>query len=901
MTNAPEAAAPLAGIRVVDLSERSVPAALIGLVLSDCGAEVIRVEKPGGDDLRQLDASNVWFRGQQSVTAGEGGLDDTALRKLCESADILIDTSQAWVDKQFEYRAPFPRRQIYCLVTAEPFDADAIAAGERPSGAVYSELAEARWGFMFIQDRHRGTGPAYLAWPHAAFGAAWLGLAGILAALLNRQRSGQGRVVTTSLLDGLAALNTHRWIGGGDPPLEPWPSYSSLTRMGDAVMIIALLPCADGKWLQINSGAQGAANKLFAALGRGDLVDPRYDANPGSTFRTKADADSFWNDLPGIIATRTADAWVDILRPLDVSVMRVRMPGEIFEEEGVRTQGLAAADGDETQFGHSVRFAEPWGPPRLAAPEAGEQNACHRDAAPLPADAREQVPMGDGAAILEGLTILDLGIHIAGPFASRILADCGARVIKISERNPQVGRLVLGNSLGINRGKESVQIDLKTERGRNLFLKIVEKADVVHHNLRQGVFERLGFDFEVLKGANPQVVYCHSSGYGNLGPWHDLPAWGPLIDAVSGMLARAGGAGNPPMQYATHVDYGAALNAAPMLLLALFAKGRSGAGQVIEIPQLSGAMFAMSDARILNGRLHQSFAVDADQNGHAPTNCLYRTRDGKLLLSCWSEREWTAAHTALGLTADASYGSARGRLPDAREQEGALARAIAQRSTADLAALWQAAGVPCQEPQVVPAEGLLNEDLERLNLVVRYDHPRAGQVFEIGHTIRFSGTAFHHTRPFPVLGAQTRQVLGEIGLDSAQIDTLFADQIVFEDKAAAPAKAEPVTPPASATKTVATVGMTLKSAVDGANLMIVRAPKEPVSIRCAGLAMLGPKDVAPTDASTGGAGEPLLLGKRYQHEPSGLELLCTRSGAGPLEIEGLTLAPMQPKALPSSD
>jgi predicted CxxxxCH...CXXCH cytochrome family protein len=675
---------------------------------------------------------------------------------------------------------------VYCLVTAEPVSAAAVAAGERPDEPVYGELAEARWGFMYIQEGHREQ-PIYLAWPHAAFGAAWLALGGILAALFRRTVSGRGQVLTTSLLDGLAALNTQRWVGGGSPPLEPWPPYSSLNRLGDAVMIIALLECADGKWIQINSGAKGGANTLFAAVGRDDLVDPFYDEDPGAPFRTHEDAESFWATLPGAFKQQTVDAWVKRFAPTNVSAMPVLDPGDVLGLEQANRQGLVHRQGDRAEFGLAARFSRTPGRVGSSSPTPGAHNA--RYAADTGRDPPRTTP-GEGAADgsagpLTGLTVVDLGVQIAGPYASRLLADLGARVIKVSERNAILGRTVIGSSLGVNRGKEGITLDLKTPAGRAILLRLVERADVVHHNQRCGVLERLGLGFDTLAATNARLVSCHSSGYGNEGPWATLPAWGPMLDAIAGMLSRTGGQGNAPMHYATHVDYGGGLNTAPMILAALLARARFGEAQQVEVPQLAGAMFAMSDARIVDGELRETFAIDDHQRGHAPSNCLYRTADsGWIVLSCFSEREWTAAHSALGVTPAETFADARRRLLKPSDDETRLATAIAALSAADVVDRWTRAGVACAEPAAVAAESLVGGELERLKVVVRYRHPRAGVVFEVGHMVRFSGTPPGHTRPSPALGEHTSAVLAELGLSETELRELLETGVAVQSDAA---------------------------------------------------------------------------------------------------------------------
>jgi crotonobetainyl-CoA:carnitine CoA-transferase CaiB-like acyl-CoA transferase len=890
------AAGPLAGVRVVDLSERSVPAALLGLALADYGATVIRLEPAGGDELRSLDASQIWYRGQQSVTEGDRGCGEESLLALCESADVVIDTTQAWTAKSFRYPAPFPPHQVVCVLTAEPIHVEEIASGTRPAAPVYGELAEAQWGFMCLQDGHRDA-PIFLGWPHAAFGTSWIALSGLLAALWCRARTGRGQVLTTSLVDGLAALNTQRWVGGGNPPLEPWPAYSSLTRMGDSTMIIALVECADGKWIQLNSGARGATNRMFEAIGRPELVDSSYEA-PDAPFVSHEVADAFWADLPGIFRQRTSEEWIELLQPLDISAMPVLAPGEVLEREHVERQGLVHHVHDDVQFGIGARFSRSPAAIEGRAPTVGEHNDQYRHLRRSHANPSTVAPTDNGdreRGPLAGLTVLDLGVHIAGPFASRLLADFGARVVKVDWEHATVGRTFRGSSVGINRGKRNIVVDLKSEEGRQLLLDLVAQADVIHQNLRHGVMERLGLGAEALLAANPRLVFCQSSGYGNEGPWADLPAWGPLIDATAGLLARTGGAGQAPMHYATHVDYGGALSTAPLMLEALIEREHSGRGQYVEHPQLASAMWAMSDAHILGGVVHETFALDARQLGHSATNALYRTADGWITMSCFSEQEWRAALTSMGVGITSSYAEARAHRVDDNDDYSQLAAAFAAASTEAVLADLGSAGVAVAEPTATTAEVLVEHGFEDMDLVVRYDDPRVGDMFEIGQMVRFSETPYSHARPTAGLGQHSREILEEFGIAPARIEQLIESGVVLQSPPPvrfAPERLAALTP-----------GLHLRSTTCSTRLVVVSAPRSDVQLSCGGAPMLevaldkdGDEATPPDPEFAAGT----LMGKHYHDETTGLVVLVTRAGRGSLSIDDRRLTAIQGQAPPSS-
>jgi predicted CxxxxCH...CXXCH cytochrome family protein len=771
---------PLRGIRVVDVSERSVPAALVGMLLADYGAEVVRLEPLGGDPLRALDAARVWLRGQRSAVVGDGGLSEDEAGALCRQADLVLDTAHSGVQKPFRYRPPLPRGQVLAVLTAEPVSVERLTAGEWPIDLAYGELAEARWGFQYIQSGHRDQ-PIYLGWPHAAYGAAWMLASACLAALYHRETSGRGQIVTTSLMEGLAALNTQRWVGGGSPPLEPWPYISTMDRLGDSTMLIGLFQCRDGRWIQINSGARGATNRLFRAIGREDLVHPDYDVDPGSPFKSHEIAEEFWSMFPSVFRARTVDEWVAILQPLDVSAMPVLLPGQVLATEQALRQGLSVRRGGGIEFGVAGKFSRTPGEPGTSWPAPGDQTA------QLGIDTRDtgDVSGPDGAAPpntgpLAGVTVLDLGLQIAGPYTSRILGDLGARVVKVNGPDAVVGRVLIGSSVGINRGKESVVIDLKCEEGRALLMELVVRADVVHHNLRNGVMERLGIGPDVLEAVNPRLIYCHSSGYGNDGPWASLPAWGPLLEATAGLLSRTGGAGMPPLHYATHIDYGGGLNTVPLILAALVERARSGRGQRLEHPQLGAAMFAMSDVRIDGVAVVETFGLDAGQRGHSAANALYPTADGWVVLACYSQSEWETAHEALGISATESYTSVRSRSFTTGDAAAPIAKALAALRTRDALGRLLAAGVGAAEPRIASGELLLTDELLTLGVVVRYDDPRIGEIFEVGHLARFSATPFRHCRPMAAFGQDTRRVLTELGRDPTDIERLLADHVVAD-------------------------------------------------------------------------------------------------------------------------
>jgi crotonobetainyl-CoA:carnitine CoA-transferase CaiB-like acyl-CoA transferase len=262
-------------IRIVDLSERSPAAAIAGMVLADLGAEVIRVEPEGGDPVRMLGGSQVWFRGQKSVMVGPKQFRSREWRILRDSADVILNTAQPWIQKPHDLLNNLrrDRNQILAVLTAYPRDIQELSPV--PEGSNYpvcGELIEAQYGMQHFQQGVRQHPPIFLAWPHAIYGAAWLLQIGILGALLERERTGAGQTVTTSLLDGIAILSNARWLGGErlGPPLLT--SSHITTRHNNLRIVVSLFECSDGNWIQVHTGPRGAFDRLLKVVGREDLL-----------------------------------------------------------------------------------------------------------------------------------------------------------------------------------------------------------------------------------------------------------------------------------------------------------------------------------------------------------------------------------------------------------------------------------------------------------------------------------------------------------------------------------------------------------------------------------------------------------------------------------------------------
>jgi crotonobetainyl-CoA:carnitine CoA-transferase CaiB-like acyl-CoA transferase len=637
-----------------------------------------------------------------------------------------------------------------------------MVPGMRGHENVYGEVLEARYGLNLAQDGHR-SGPIFEAWPHAVHGAAWLLQLGILAALHARRREGRGLLVTTSLADGLAILQSARWIGSDRLGGGFQRSTIGGPGTGSRAVLTGLLLCADSRWLHIHTGARGAYERFFVALGRPDLAEPEAGMAPDSTVISAARTSAIWQFLTETFARRPVEEWVQLLGDADVSAMPVLEPAEALRLPQIEANGLVHVDGDRRAFGIAASFS------------ARPASASSRGAPPKPKPATGDRIRGP----LDGILVLDFGIWIAGPFANRVLADLGARVVKVEELRGDPLRRVPRHFISSQRGKESLAVDLKTAAGQELVHRLVARADIVHHNMRLGVMERLAMGYKQLRELNPGLIYCHSSGYGNAGEWARLPAFEPLHSAVAGMLARTGGPGRPPLHYLSHMDFGCALTSAAAVLAALHHRDRTGEGQYLECPQVGSALLAMADVHLVGEALRQSFAVDPEQRGHAAGNALYECRDGWLTIAVGCQAEWEWLHQALELGSPIdSYEEIRragyGGPPAARIRDRLAGIEVAD-AQARLAGVGVAHAVPAE---IADGAALAATPLWRAGVIEVFPHPDYGRVFAVGPTLRFGAEYDLERSGYERMGAQTAAIITELGYTRDERRRLFASGVV---------------------------------------------------------------------------------------------------------------------------
>jgi alpha-methylacyl-CoA racemase len=396
------------------------------------------------------------------------------------------------------------------------------------------------------------------------------------------------------------------------------------------------------------------------------------------------------------------------------------------------------------------------------------------------------------ASALSDLRVLDLSRLLPGGFASLLLADLGADVIKVEDTGmgdyirwapPYYGddtQQQLGTRsalyLSLNRGKRSVRLDLKSEAGREAFLRLVAGADVVLESFRPGVLERLGLGYERLRETNPRIVYCAITGYGLDGPNVARAGHDTNYLALNGLLGLTGAADGPPVSSAGQVADlgGGGLMAVFGILAALVERQKSGEGQLVDVSMTDGALswLAMVAAAFLNdGRVPRRGREML--NGGVACYLPYECADGWVSCGALEPKFWQAF-------------CAGNERPDLLEHQfappgspghAAVAEVFRSRTKAEWAAFNDRHDC-CVEPVLDLDQALDSELMRARKMVVAVEQPGLGTVRLLGHPVKFARTPADPTRPAPALGEHTEAVLREAGLGDEEIAALLASGAV---------------------------------------------------------------------------------------------------------------------------
>ena len=381
---------------------------------------------------------------------------------------------------------------------------------------------------------------------------------------------------------------------------------------------------------------------------------------------------------------------------------------------------------------------------------------------------------------LAGIKVVDVSSAVAGPWVSSWLAELGAEVVFVEKVGiPDVMRMtgaITGDQSGcwvhMHRNKRGMDLDIRSEAGREILLQLVVEADVFIQNFRPGVAERLQIDYSALSAVNPELVYLSVSGFGPDGPYAERPVYDPIIQAISGMAE----AQNGTYVKAVVADKTTAMAGANAVLAALVARSNGGGGQHIELALLDAMLHWMWLEVFWNESLPEGTPAPTYSEWYEP----WDTTDGQIAANWVNFDQYKGACEALGrpeLAEDPRFATRDARLRNADAQRSEFAATLETMSTSDALSALEAADVPCasviSRQEVFDDPQVLHNDI-----IISEMHPTAGPIRTVKPPAKFSRTPTALTRHAPAKGEHTDEILTQLGFNQSQIDELHAQNIV---------------------------------------------------------------------------------------------------------------------------
>lgn len=778
---------PLSGLRVLDLGHHAATA-LASMVLADFGATVTAVASPDGI-IATHPAAPMLLRGKQVLDAAQGDEFERALA----AADVVLTTLGP------DDAAPaISERQVHLNISGWGMK------GPYARHPMREGLVAARSGRMLeFQMQNGRLGPAYAAVQVATMAASQLGVQGILAALLTRDATGRGQRVETSLLQGLIPYDVLHLTRAHLETRFPatLPSQPGMSR--PPILGYQPVQGTDGRWIQLGNIFDHLFLQYLQLTDLSDVPPAQERGKPNQSWTPEAQ---------------------DVVRIAMLKKMRERPAAEwmaMFNANGnvaaapFQTTQEALDDPDMVVPGDVVDCVHPtlgdmrWlGPiahleatPARIRVEPGTTAAAApatQPASPKPsATARNDAP-------LKGVTVLEFASVIATPLAMAGLAELGARIIKVEPIGGDPGRWLNGLMsqhiipVKPNAGKESICIELKSPKGREILDRLLPKADLIAHNFRPGVPDKLGFGYERAKSFNPKVVWVSANGYHPSAPGADRPCAHPIPGAqCGGVLHQVGtplaatddidalikGAFSLYRANDVNPDPNTSMIAGSAALLGLMAARRLGIGQQINVDMMQASLYANFDDALRYAGKPPRRGVDVDLRGLHALSRLYECRKGWIFLDVAGDDEFSGlcAEMKLGaLSVDPRFANAAAR----RANDAALIELLAKAFRADDAAAWESrlAQLGCVQADAAETGHFWHDDahVQANGFVLERDHPRYGPYLRHGPLMTFSGNAVT-CGAASLAGDHTDRLLQELGYSVADIAQLRAEKVVWSE------------------------------------------------------------------------------------------------------------------------
>jgi crotonobetainyl-CoA:carnitine CoA-transferase CaiB-like acyl-CoA transferase len=801
------------GLRVLDFTQgRAGP--LATMILADFGAEVVRVEPVGGDPGWATLPYALLNRGKSSVDLDveyPGGVAEVL--RLIPGFDVLIENGgPGWAEAHglgYETLRAINPGLVVCSIS--PFGTTGpLASVQADDGAVMAKAGIYRNQPGWRQEEGE---PIYRGSRDASYFAAMLSVQGILAALRARLLTGEGQLVETTLVQSITCRQNPNvgWllregeelpVGSiGPKVVVEAAAVNALPHHLDPrkqTLVGLMAECGDGRWIMHSQAQPHFFPAWIDAIGFEWIwEDERFKGAPHQ-FAQPEDSKLLLELIKDRLRERSAVEWMEIyVANGNVCAEMVQTTSEALAHPHVVAAPhiVTVKDprvGTTTQVGPLARIPDAPASVHRGAPVPG-QDTSSIVGQPVRPIAPSAGPHRSLRTPLEGITILEAAYYYATPFATSLLSELGARVIKIEpmagdpyrrvQQGPDpVRNLGQNNMVRAMQGKESIVLDLKHPSGQEILHRLVAQADVFVHNFRPGVPESLGIDPATLQAINPKLVYQYAAAYGSDGPYASQPAIDPVIAAFSGQIALQTGEGNPPLME-NGADPIAAGGHATAMMLGILARERTGRGQYVESAMVVSNLYAnCEDALVYEGKPPRP-SVDGQQYGTDAARRLYRAAEtgvgesGWVFLDAASDAAFEQFCDVIGradLGADPRFASFEVRALHRAELEQILEDVF----TAQPARAWEeqllAAGVACVQADAMSHFAFLYEDPQAraIGMMTQTEHPTMGGTYwRHAPVIKLSATP-GQAKAFCDWGEHSQAILEELGYEAQQIDEL---------------------------------------------------------------------------------------------------------------------------------
>ena len=762
-------------VRIVDFTS-GIAGPYATMFLADHGADVIKVESPGGDPYRVSPGFETFNRGKRSVVldpTSDSGRNRTQF--LARSADVVVvDVPEGRaVARGLDEAALREANPSLIYVTMPPFGERGPFV-DRPSSPA---LIAAVSGIMADQASYSGD-PTYLVLPLPSYGSAAMGAAAIAGGLYARERWGVGQRLEVSQLGGAAALQ----IGGVQSDEVPTlPGGPAPMGSKGFIPVYRLFQAGDGLWFFVACGTPDFFNRLLIAIGQAELAgDPRVEGAPWGLISEES-RELLVPLLEDAFRSQNRDYWLGRLEEYDVPAQPVQTRDEYFDSHTVAANDMRI-NLEHPEYGWVEMMGVPLnltaapGKARLRAPRLGEhtEEVLAEIAAARPAVGRI-ASRAPGPHLLEGVRVLDVTSFIAGPTLPRHLAMLGADVVKVESPTGDPFRQMGLGFLGWNQGKRDIALNLRTPEAQSVFHRLATEADVMVENYRPGVTRRLGIDDTTLRDLNQRLVYVTAPGWGHDETMAGSPGWDPLVQARSGAMHHQGSDDEPVFHSVALNDIMTPAIGLFGVLASLFYRERTAEGQLVELAlaRTGLAIQAAEFTRIEGAPSGGGFLRGGiDFPGPDAGQRWYRCADGEpIFVEASSQHERATLISTVGVALQSAQLAAPYGEPACSAATESLLTAFAMRTREEWIEALDTAGVPCA-PIYRRAEAVQLPHLIENGLVVEQRHPQWGVTTNYGMLIQPSITMGRLDRPAPVLSEHAAEILGEAGYDESEVAAL---------------------------------------------------------------------------------------------------------------------------------